>query len=349
MPPKTPAAPAKKKRRSPKRVYVPPVYADRIPAGATHFRLRKGGRNAPNCTVIGGGGVEVVHHPIEMFTTATIAQRWGYDPHYWVLFLNEDEQGKRKSLGASRHLGLHDPAELGPQGIEVEGGTVLPGPMMAGSGQMSEALAMTLHLKSIAEKDSDQMIRREQVRADQHTTMMMKMFESSLVQMTRLQPAPPSSEMSPALLMLLQGMQSQAAATNALLARIAERDGETEEEEEEVELTDDQKLERFKKLWKAKGVAALPSLLGEETLESAFRWIPKLKARLPDAWAKIQPLLEQQMKGLLEPAPAPAAAPVVQNPPPQRPQMETRVNDTNGAPPPPPRRPVRDKHTPIVE
>jgi hypothetical protein len=286
--------------------------------------------------------VEETYHQLARFTASEIATRWGYDPHYWVMFFGIGDDGKRKTMGASRHLGLHDPRDLGAEGIEVEGGTVLPG--LVPSGQpLSEALAMAMSLKGIAEKDSQTLLAREQIRSDQHMQMMMKFFDMS---MARAVPTA-APTIDPTLAAILAGLTQQAAATNALLARLAERDDVPEEPEEPDELTDDEKVDEFKKLWKKEGVGALKSLVSDETIESVFKLLPKLKAKMPDAWAKIGPLLQQQVNGLLAPAAVPTMAPAPTHTAPARPVAETTVN---GAPPPAAApKPKRDQHTPTVE
>ena len=104
----TPRIPAASPRRAKPRPEPDPE--DRpldIPEGATHFRLRKGGKQAPACVYTDAHGIETDSHPIEAFRANLIRARWGCDRDYWASFVRVAD-GKRESLGASRRFGLPD-------------------------------------------------------------------------------------------------------------------------------------------------------------------------------------------------------------------------------------------------
>lgn len=350
MPKSTP-----KVKRTRSRSPAPPVvHPIQVPSAATHFRLRKGGRNAPPCTIMTKEGVDEQFHPIELFTVPQLTTRWGYDSNYWVQF-SAIEDGRRNPLGASKRLSIRDPAdlELTEDGIPVPGGMVLPAPFTSGvEASLQGPLSMMMALKEVATKDTEGQVLREQARSDgmlrlmqengkQVTDMQMRMFE-----MMQRPPSGPSAEVSA----LVTAVTTLSAAVARLEARANEDpEPDPDEPEDEEDETDDEKIQRVMKSYRKNGASAFLSLASEETIENVLRLLPKLKAKLPDVIAKFGPMLQARLDEALRPPPVVTTVTPATPPPEIRVRTKAKTSHTNGAPPPPPPHAPQDEHTPRVE
>jgi hypothetical protein len=284
-----------------------------VAAGATHFRLRKGGKTYPDLMSVGENGVSTIYHPISDFDKDTITARWGFSQgiDYFVQFSKEPTPGRRQPLGSWRAFGIQgETAEIdAATGTEVV--RALPhreeGPS-GGSGGVNATLQMLMALDSISQTRAQAAIethrldieasRESERNANQHVLTIMTTFLDKASK-----PPAVGNTTDPALLTLLSQM-------NDRMKRLEEEFEEPEEEEPEeldaaryAELVRDVRKNGPGELWeyaKEKGIMALIEAL------------PILKAKLPDMMRMVQPLIEQKFREIMaaasgQPAPAPAA------------------------------------------
>lgn len=338
-----PRKPSKKAIREPQL----PSYPVHPPEGATHFRLRKGGRQGTICKWTDSSGVEQQMHPIEEFTAKEIAKRWGYDPEFSVHFRELGPSGKWEIRGAPKAFGLAPPdARVPPTSEDGTSRTTLVAPGGESLGSAIQTLtalrdlshAETMRSVEMVRAGADAQLAAQREQSNTTLSMMKEMFSV----LARANQAPPAaSAIDPSVALVLQQLANGQAALTAAVSRLSEE----EEEPDDDDLTDDQKLERFMKNYRKDGLAALGGLLGDESIEGAFKLLMKAKAKAPEIAEKVGPILRARLDEVLAP-PKPKAAP-----PPAAPVVTTvkKIPKANGAVPPPPSPPMKDDLTPNVE
>jgi hypothetical protein len=349
-----------KKPREPREV-VEVVYALDVPEGATHFRMRRDGRQGLPCLFM-RNGVEIEQIPIRWFTSDNIRDRWGYCPDYWVTFNRLDEKGHRNPLGGWKRLRFPDPrTRKGPPPPEMHETAAERAPddepdiSALSAPSASDPWAAMMTIRQMVASDSRDALAAERSRADtvlaaerersrENTSMLLRMFELSMAQANRtaeqVRPAPRSEEEESAVVRLLRA--DLARERERIDRLLEERDTDDDDEDEGTQA---EQLARFGKLAKKEGaIAAFMSFAEEKTVASMFQLLPEIQSKLPQYWREVQPFLKDLLGA---PAPAPPPAPPV--PPPQAPtaSMGPPPGRANGTVPKRPRV-AKDDLTPEV-
>jgi hypothetical protein len=330
-----------------------------VPEGATHFRLRRDGKQGTPC-LFNRKGVEIENIPIEWFTIERVKDRWGFCPDYYVLFSRLDDTGRRSAMGGWKRFRFPDPStRKGPPPPEMRETTTEhvpddePDISALSTPSASDPWAAMMTIRQMVASDSRDALAAERSRADtvlaaerersrENTSMLLRMFELSMAQANRtaeqVRPAPRSEEEESAVVRLLR---ADLARERERIDRLLE---ERDTDDDDDEGTQAEQLARFGKLAKKEGaMAAFMSFAEEKTVASMFQLLPEIQSKLPQYWREVQPFL----KDLLGPAPAPPPAPPV--PPPQAPtaSMGPPPGRANGTVPKRPRV-AKDDLTPEV-
>jgi hypothetical protein len=331
-----------------------------VPEEATHFRLRKGGRQGIQCVSSGKNGVETIIHEIALFTAGHIRDQWG-PGDYWCSFLRV-EDGRRHILGAPKYFGLSDARARRSEGEHAEESA--PAGPVAATSTLSETLTLLSRLDAMtqartretieSERERTRLaIESERIRSTETIAVTRELTRMFIERAAVPPPAPPAPppESSETLALLRQLATGQEALTARLEA--------LEEEEEEEEETDDERIERLEALVLKRGaLVAVKEYMNEESASTVVRLLPKIGQKIPQVLALLQGVLGEGLKELAKLAtPAPAAAPA---PPPAAAKApaiapkaeEVRAPKRNGAAAATaPRAPSviePDEHTPLV-
>lgn len=306
-----------------------------IPTGATEFRMRKGGKSGPPCGIM-RGLAEKFHHPLELFTAKEIVDRWGHGRDYWVQFYSTTD-GVRQPLGGWRHLSFPDVAS--PEAEHHVAQVVPAGP----GGPLGEGLSLLLTLKQITDSSANAQIQAAETRAQaslQSDRERSRDMMNLAVELFRMQAPKARTEDDP-LLTMVRDLAEQNRTTQRALARLeesAQRPDDDDEEQEEPEETDDARVQRLVKLVRKEGaMAAVQEYFGEESVMTVIRLLPKIKAKIPEVIALLQPLLKDTVAQLE--GPAQSAPRAIANPAPQpipAPPTEIRARRRETPPPPAP-------------
>ncbi len=169
------AAKKKTKRASP--APQVPAYPIDPPDGATHFRLKRGGRMGEDCTWT-SHGVEQHHHPLEWFTQKGVTERWGYSRHFWAQFSVKDGT-TRKTIGGYRLVSLPDPKEIEAEQNPEPVTSIVPSPpgMSSSLLELDGPLRTLGLLKDMAAKDADARVASDRNAHAQNMAMTFKMLE----------------------------------------------------------------------------------------------------------------------------------------------------------------------------
>jgi hypothetical protein len=317
------------------------------PPIATHFKLTKGGITGAPCFAIDHNGVQVDRHPLELFDKNEIEQRWGFDPAYYVQFFSEGEAGRFKPQGGKRRFGLlGDVAEPKSSAMVMSSMGQTRARDIDASDGMQNALAMLMSIKQIAASDANAQIENNRINAEAALSATREAHASNMNIMAMVlsnafkaneRAATPA--MDPTMAMLLQNMQAQQAATQALLARFLgdEEGGEDEEDDSSVKYT------KLLKDAKKNGIGAILSFAKDEGISALIEALPLIKEKLPQLMAMLAPMLEAKLSEVMQPKtiqapsmppPRPYTPPPVafQAPPPRAAKPRRRVVETSPAP-----------------
>jgi hypothetical protein len=331
------------------RGHVQPVPA---PRNATHFRLRKGGKNGEDCPYNSPAGISIPHHPISEFEKDLITGRFGHDAAFAVQFFRSTGPNQWQSLGSWRQFGIL------PGEAEVEEQAMVVAQPVNQSADMGSALMVLSTLKDIATKDTEVQVSAHRAYADasiqaareanQANLMIMgKMFET-VVGISR---PPPTTDPTLALVLqkIVEGQDK--------LAKLLTEDGDEEEEEpEENDVT--RYLELVKNV-KKHGMSALWDFAKDQGAYALVRALPTLEAKLPDFVHMAKPMVENLFKQMTAAGAGPTGG-QMQAPPPQyappppreyiqaapRPAYVPPQESANGAAVDP--APVYDAESPVV-
>ncbi len=305
-----------------------PAYPIDPPDGATHFRLKRGGRMGEDCTWT-SHGVEQHHHPLEWFTQKGVTERWGYSRHFWAQFSVKDGT-TRKTIGGYRLVSLPDPKEIEAEQNPEPVTSIVPSPpgMSSSLLELDGPLRTLGLLKDMAAKDADARVASDRNAHAQNMAMTFKMLEFLAPKQDQ-----GMGQLAGALTQMAQA-QGQMAAT---LAQITERledletdpgddDDDDEPKKKPPEETDEERVERLVKAVR-KGtplMSAVQDYLGTETLVGIVRMLPKIRRKLPEAAAALGPMLKDMAAKAIEeattkpapPAPSPPPAPLPNGAPP---------------------------------
>jgi hypothetical protein len=345
-----------KRPREPREV-VEVAHPIDVPGGATHFRMRRDGRQGAPCLFM-RNGVEIDQIPIRWFTVDKVRDRWGYCSDYWVTFNRLDASGHRNPLGGWKRFRFPDPAtRKGPAPPEMQETSTERAPdeepnmsalMPSATGAALDPWAAMMTIRSMVASDSRDALAAERARADsvltaerersrENTAMLLRMFELSMAQARPVAPPARSEEEESAVVRILR---ADLAHERERVARL-EEERETDTDDDEEEGTDAEQLARFGAMAKKEGaVAAFMSFAQEKTVAQLFKLLPDIQTKLPAYWREVQPFLKDLL-GAPAPAPAPPAPPQHQPaamPPPAR---------SNGTAPKR-QRPPKDDLTPEV-
>lgn len=295
--------------------------------GATHFRLRKGGRQGARCAWTGPGGVQSEEIPIELFTTDEIRTRWG-NAEYAFAFSRQEETGVRTPLGGWRKTALSEPEEEAPHASRTPTTSIVP---TNGSNAFEGPMSLLMALRDLSRDEVTTQVAMVREQAASQTSMFLECLR--VVQAARTPPAE-----SDAMTLVREELRETRRQMERMQERFLERlDPEDPDEPEEPSREDDEeKVKRLAGIVKRDGaMAAVQQFLGDESAATFVRLLPRIKAMMPEIARTLGPMLRDLLSD--PPPPAPPAPPVQAAPAPPPP-----------APPRPPRR-VRDEHTPKVQ
>lgn len=287
------------------------VHPIAVPKDVTHFRLRKGGKNAADQLSNDENGVATQFHRIEDFDKDTITARWGFsrgrELDYWVQFSIEEKPGTRRPIGTWKPFAIWgEEVDVDPKtGIEV-----MPGyPGLAPQGSIAPDLSLLMGLKGIADSDANARVTEARLAHDATLASTREANRSTLEIMTLFM-----REMRPAPAPTVDPMLA------TILGKIVEGQQRIEkmllDEEEPDEPPDSEEVDyaRYAKLVrdvKRDGLSALLDYAKERGGMALVDAIPAIKAKLPDIYAMAKPMLEakinEMLAGLQQPAPAPPA------------------------------------------
>lgn len=296
--------------------------------GATHFRLRRGGRQGQPCAWTAPGGVSLEDIPIELFTTDEIRKRWG-NAEYGFAFSRQEETGARTPLGGWRKTTLSEPEEEAPHASRVPGTSIVPA---NGGAAFEGPMSLLLALRDLSRDEVNTQVAMVREQASSQTSMFLECLR--VVQSARTPPAE-----GEALALMREELRETRRHMLAMQERFLERldpEPEPDEPDEPSREDDEAKVKRLAGIVKRDGaLAAVQQFLGDESAATFVRLLPRIKAMMPELARTIGPMLRDLLS---DPPPPPAPAPPVQAAPAPPPP----------APPRPPRR-VRDEHTPKVQ
>lgn len=287
--------------------------------GATHFCLRKGGRNGEPCELPIPGGVVQRHHPIDLFDAHEITKRWGFSPDYWVQFSRLDGKNKRIMIGGPKQTGLLDPREPGPRSglARADGPDASPEvtatPMPLAMMGFEQQLDNVTKLRNLVSGDSAAAIEAAERRAHASIDLFKEMFREIIA----IKKAPVEDDR---LAELRDELREQREETKRLQERLMRRRDEPDEptpSSDPGSETDEDRARRLVKAYKSgKGTKALMDFAGEETAMTLMRMLPMLRAKLPEIASQLGPIFRQALAALDQPIGAPPA---------QRPAEEIKI------------------------
>jgi hypothetical protein len=334
MPKPTAGEPKKKKTQPPRqppstRIIMEAERPGPMHDGATHFRLRKGGRQGQPCAWTAPGGVQSEDIPIELFTTEEIRRRWG-NAEYGFAFTRQEETGVRTPLGGWRKTTLSEPEEEAPHASRHPTTSIVP---TNGANAFEGPMSLLMALRDLSRDEVTTQVAMVREQAASQTSMFLECLR--VVQQARTPPAE-----SEAMTLVREELRATRQQMERMQERFLERlDPEDPEEPEEPSREDDEaKVKRLAGIVKRDGaMAAVQQFLGDESAATFVRLLPRIKAMMPEIARTLGPMLRDLLSDPPAPPAPPAPVAAVQPPP--------------SVPPPAPRPPrrVRDEHTPKVQ